>query len=229
VTVRELLTGTLRLIGAIASGDTPSSDDINDALSSFNMMAESWSADGLLISKVTIETFTISSGQQTKSIGKSSADWDTYRPTMLLNAGVMDGTNEIPIKVITADEWRKITDKSLQSTFPTVVYPEGTSPNETLKFWPIPSQNLSVVLYSYKPFQTFALDDELELLPGYNRAIKYNLAIELAPEWNKVVSPEIAKIAEESISQIKRRNTRPALMVTDAPQSNKRFNILTGE
>ena len=70
--------------------------------------------------------------------------------------------------------------------------------------------------------------------PGYRRMITFNLANELAP-WYPVVQPDprIAKIAAESIGNIKRANTRIPLAVFDRSlpmgQTRGAFNYRTGD
>lgn len=52
---------------------------------------------------------------------------------------------------------------------------------------------------------TFAtVDDEVDLAPGYARALRYNLAVALAPDYGYALPGEIAGPAAESKTIIKR-------------------------
>ena len=68
---------------------------------------------------------------------------------------------------------------------------------------------------SLTPFQT--LDSEVSLPNGYERAIKFNLAVELAPEYGTTLRPEVAQIANDSLSQIKNTNYRTPRTTSDLP------------
>jgi hypothetical protein len=58
-------------------------------------------------------------------------------------------------------------------------------------------------LYSLKPWTEITTLTSNTSFPGeYDRAIKYNLAIELAPEYGTEVSPAVAKMAEDALNDI---------------------------
>lgn len=86
------------------------------------------------------------------------------------------------------------------------------------------------MLYSWKPFSSFAsVNDEIELPPGYERALRYNLAVELYPEYGKEPPASIYSAAQESKAAIKRMNIKPSYLVTDPFFTRRPFNILTGD
>jgi hypothetical protein len=213
-TARDLIKGSLRLIGAIAAGETPSAAEQADALSTLNEMLDSWSLERLAVPARIREEFAVSTSPVTMGSG---ADLDTARPIRIEAAAVMINNVEHPIEVVGHDEWSEIKQKSLTSTLPTHLYPQGTTPLETINLWPMPSGSVTLVLYSWKALSQLATaTSDVELPNGYLRALRYNLAIELAPEYGKVASAEIAKIAKESKENIKRANKRPIYMTSDA-------------
>jgi hypothetical protein len=220
VTASDLITASLRLIGAIASEETPSASEATDGLSALNMLLGSWSNEHLTVYKVTREEFNLTAGQRLYAMGDTS-DFDTVRPIKIERAGIIDQSvspqTETPIRVATPQEWAAISQKQFGNARPTHVYPEGGYPEINLYFYPIPSANLGVALYSWKPLEEFAaLTTVIELPPGYARALKFNLAQDLAPEYGKSVSPEIAAIALESKAAIKRVNHQPRLLQVDS-------------
>jgi 2-hydroxychromene-2-carboxylate isomerase len=58
-------------------------------------------------------------------------------------------------------------------------------------------------------------EDDVIFPPGYERAIISSLAVEIAPEYQKTVSPELAAIQRASKAAIKRLNTREPISRTD--------------
>lgn len=233
-TVRDLLNSTLRLLGVLASGETASSSELTDGLSVLNSMLDSWSTENLLILSNSIEEFDLVSGQQSYTIG-ASGNFNTSRPVRINNA-TLKYTNttdqqEIPLEIINLDQWSQIDIKSLQSGEPRKLFYNPTFPLATIYIWPKPTTNHKIVLYTEKLLTSYTnLSNSLSLSPGYLKAVRYNLAVDLAPEYGKSVPPEILKGAEESKSHIMRLNTKPELMqMDDAVMFGRRsFDYRTG-
>jgi hypothetical protein len=232
-TVRELINDSLALIGVLADGETATASEQASALRSLNRMMGRWSSENLLIHAKVRETFTLTSGQQSYSMG-SGGDFNTTRPMRIEHAGIVEsgGSSEIPISILNLEEWALITVKTTQSSFPTGLYAEGTYPTETIKVWPVPNTGCTLVLYSWKPLSSFAsVNTDVSLPPGYEDAIVYNLAVRLAPEYEKEPSAALLLEADESKGNIKRMNIQPQYMSCDAAVLSRSgpFNIYTGE
>lgn len=235
MTALDLITGSLRLLGVTASGESLSANESSDALSALNDLLDSWSTQSLLVPNRVREVFPLVSGQQSYTIG-TGGNFNTARPMRIENALIQmtstSPTAEIPLKILTKDQFAGIILKGLTSTYPRYVYPEGTFPLETLNVWPIPSQADNIVLYSWKPLANLtSLSTVLNLPPGYNRALKHHLAVELAPEFGRSVAPEIVAVADAAIADIKRMNFKPSYMrVDDALKATPAvWNWMTGE
>lgn len=211
-TVRDLIKGSLRLIGAIASGETPRADEQADALFVLNDMIESWSTEGLVLRRNTRETYTATGGVQTFTMG-TGGNFNTTRPIALERAAVMQNDIEVPLEILNIDEWADIANKSQTSTYPIKIYEDNNFPLNNVSLWPIPSANVQLVLYSWKPLSRFSsVNDTIQLPPGFQRALRYNLAVELAPEYEKSAAAEVVAIASESKANIKKTNTKPIYM-----------------
>lgn len=232
-TVNDLIKGSLRLLGAIAQGETPSSNASADALSALNDMLESWSNDGFLIYHRVIESLTLTASTASYTIGSSGA-FNTTRPVRIANALVkQSGSNdEIPIRIYNEDEWAQISDKTLTSILPQGIYYDPNFALGLIYVWPVPSATASLILYSDKPLSNFSLiADTVSLPPGYKEAMRYNLAVRLAPEYGRPISQDIAMIASESKAAIMRTNNEPVYMQSDVfglVGDKKQFNIHTG-
>jgi hypothetical protein len=51
-TVRDRIKRAMRLIGAAATGETPSADELADGLTALNAMLSSWSLESLLVPSI---------------------------------------------------------------------------------------------------------------------------------------------------------------------------------
>lgn len=233
-TARNLIEGSLRLVGALSQGESASASEMSDALSALNMMLSSWSNESLLIYTKAREEFPLVAGTDSYTMG-DGATFDTARPTRIENAAIeISGSDpqEFPIDIITRDEYAKIGDKATQSSLPTKLYPSNTYPNETLFLWPVPSAAHNLVLYSWKPLVQFTdASDTISLPDGYERAIKYNLAVEIGPEYGRPTPAEVSAIAMESKAAIKRMNVKPLYLGCDQATLSrvKGFDYRIGE
>lgn len=233
-TARDIIKGSLRLIGAIASGENPSASELSDGLDTLNEMLDSWSNESLLIHAKIRETFPLVGGKQSYSMGPSG-DFDTSRPQRIENALLQDSSAspqyETPIKILVQDQWAAIPIKDISTSIPTELYVEDTYPLAALNFWPIPSEAKNVVLYSWKPLTNFATaDTTITLPPGYLKALRYNLALELSPEFGREPSALIVNSAVESKANIKRMNIKPMFLKIDSGLlRGKAFDWRTGE
>lgn len=218
-TVRDLIKGSMRLLGALSTGETPSADELSEGLFALNDMVESWSTEGLIIPTMVREAFTLTAGTQTYTMG-TGGSFNTTRPLVIEGAALEDQSAtpklEIPVAVLTPIEWAALPLKTMSSTLPTKLYAEGTSPLETVNIWPNPTVANKLVIYSRKAISSFAgANTTISLPPGYFRALKYNLAIEWAPEFGKDPSAVVVAIAERSLANIKRKNKRPRFLKVD--------------
>lgn len=233
-TARDLITGALRLIGAVSTNETPSAAEQSDALSALNDLLASWSNEGLVVFQTLREEFDLVAGQQTYTIGPSG-DFDTERPLRINNALVQTQASpqaELGIKLIELDEWARLIVKSVQSPIPRYLYFEATYPLAKINLWPVPSVTTKLILYMQDPLASLANSNAtIDLPPGYARALRFNLALELAPEYGKNLDPLVMQNAMEAKENIKRINIRTHLMKTDpgAMPGSKIFNWLTGE
>lgn len=233
--VRDLLSSSLRLLGAIATGETPSAAEQADALAAVNRMVDSWSNEELLIYADVVETFNLVPGQQTYTMGPSG-NFNTVRPQRIEKARLQTVTSglpaDLPLTLVTLDEWARIIIKTQSSSLPLRLYIEENYPLMNLNLWPIPNIANKIVLWSWKPLTRFAtVDDDVSFPPGYERMIVYNGALELAPEYGREPSATVLSTAIESKANIKRMNTQPSYLSTDSAirSRNRRFNILKGD
>ena len=74
----------------------------------------------------------------------------------------------------------------------------------------------AVFRQSYLQIQSFAdKDASITLPPGYARALIFNLACEIAPDYNKEPGPSLLKSAAESKGILKRNNRQDVTMKFD--------------
>ena len=89
--------------------------------------------------------------------------------------------------------------KQLVSSYPNIIYLDPTQPVATLHVWPVPDLPYTLQLLPWMAHSPYGgWDDVLEWPSGYARAMQYNLACEIAPQYGVEPSPTMLRTAEES-------------------------------
>lgn len=229
-TIRDLITGSLRLIEELGAGDTASAESCADGLTALNAMIGSWSIQGDLVYTETVETFTLTANDGSYTIGPTG-DFATTRPSRIIAITVNDGTNDFPLTMYSIDQYASIPNKTIQGP-PDSVYSDYNFPDLTVKLHPLPGPGYTMTVYSEKPLSEYsAIADTLTVPPGYERALRYNLAAEIAPEYGKQAPPAVMKIAIESKNAIRNQNNRAdndKITVDEALLGGGGFDIYSG-
>lgn len=224
-TATEIIRRSLRLIGAIAGGETPSSTEQADALEALNAMLDSWRTESLAVYAFRDETLTLD-GSASYTIG-TGGNLNTTRPVKIESAHERVGDTDYPVKLASAAAWYGLAAKSTTSDVAEWLYYEPAYPLGTLYLYPKATTGV-LHLVTWVPFTAFAASDSVALPPGYQDAITYHLALRLAPEYGRPVTPELAAMARAAKDNLQRVNFRPPLMSTGLEEGRK-ADIRSGE
>lgn len=222
MTGQDLIDGALRLIGALAEGETASANTTNDALSALNDLLDSWSNESLIAFPVVREQLTFASaGLKQTYVWGTDGDLASARPMRIQMALIQINSSspaiELPLNILNQDQYSDVVLKGTTSTYPTAIYFDDAYPAINMSVWPVPTDSTSnLIFYSQKTLTSAALSTPLSLIPGYQRALRFNLAIELGPEFGRPVPQEVIAIAEQAKAAIKRNNIMPVLLKVDS-------------
>ncbi|NVN13883.1 hypothetical protein HUK84_22530, partial [Nguyenibacter vanlangensis] len=94
----SIVNGALRLIGAIASGETPPDNEFQDALDALNGLIKAWQVSGVHVWTQTEATVFLQPGQARYAIGVAGTDHasETYAATQS-SAGAAAGAAVLPV------------------------------------------------------------------------------------------------------------------------------------
>ena len=193
-----------------------SAEQAADGLEILNQLLSSWNGENLMLPFRTTETLTYSASQSVYTIG-SGGDLDTVRPIQIIDAYHDNGGTSYPMRTMTLQQYNNIETKAI-STFPERYYYEPVSTLGKLYFDFQPTTAMSLILTSMKEVTAFAsLDTSIPLASEYDRALRTNLMIDIAPEYGMSVSQETMFSATESKAAIKRiaRANRESVMSID--------------
>lgn len=227
MTANDLISSALRLIGVLASGETPSAPEANDGLTILNQMLDAWSTERLALFTVQRQVVIPAVLKQAYTVG-AGGDFNIPRPPRIDRVGVISLTNavqplELPVEMLTDVGWEAIPVKNISSSLPLKVWNDLGYPLMTLSFWPIPNVQVNFALYTWTALNQFPdLVTDEEFPPGYLKALRYNLAVDLAPEFGREVPPVVAAQAISSKATIKSMNSVPLDLRCDEATVNQR-------
>lgn len=210
-----LIASSMRLIGALDSGEVPEPDEANDFLVVLNDMLDAWAAERLMCFTIDINEFNLIPGQQTYTLG-SGGDFNMPRPAKIERMSIVSFQNaaqplELPIQMYTDWDWQSVPVKNITTALPNAVYDDGGYPFRRLSFWCVPNAHVATRIYSWEMLNQFPdLTTDLTFPPGYSEALRYNLAkrliSEMPADYNPVMVSTTLDTAVESLARVRSMN-----------------------
>jgi len=228
-TAQDLIKGAYRSIGVIGQGKTMSSFLAKNGLEALNQMLGMWSTQDFLIPARVSESLSIATAGHEFTIG-TGGDFDTDRPEEIVDGYVSSGGTDYSLEVFTMGEYNDIRTKNV-GIIPSRLWYEPSYPLG--KIYLDGNIGIAYTLHidSYKPLTSFpTLTTAVSLPAGYEEAIKFNLALRLAPENGKTPNQMIYSFAESGVNHLKTRRASQRTPVSKMPAglSNRRgWNILS--
>jgi len=232
-TAGDLINGSLRLLGVLAEGETPSSETSQDALAAMNQMIQSWNTERLAVFSTQDQDVTWPSNQRSRTFGPTG-DIVANRPVSIDDSTYFrDPANGISfgLKLINQQQYNGIAVKTVTSTYPQVLWVNMTYPDIEMYVYPVPTKVLEFHVVSIEELtQPANLATDLAFPPGYLRCFRYNLACELAPEFGTEPSRQVQRIAMTSKRNLKRINNPDDIMALpySIVGTRQRYSIYAG-
>lgn len=236
-TVRQIIEAAYRKCGGIvAAGETPPAYLMQDGLGALKIMLDGWAIEGLVVYATLKQEFTWPASTAMRTIGPGPiSNFDGTRPVQLQKyCSTSNGTDTKPLREILLDDFSLLGDDTT-SDLPSYIYVNRTVPLAELYLWPIPESEVTLTLYSTLALNlpvdvdgVTDLSDDLDVPPGYELAIVYNLAVHLCPELGLEPTPNLVRQAVISKRNMKRANNRPITLQTEIPKGVSRYNIQAG-
>ncbi len=212
IVINDLLRSSFRCIGQLRPGFGHSPSELTDGLFILNAMLDSWSTDDLNAFCELIQSFTLTPGVQTYSIGSGGA-FNGARPTRIDKGTLVVLSNpasplRMDLRLMDDEEWQSINLQSTASTLPRKLFYNPTFPLGTVNLWPSPTEADKVELSSAQNLAGgfTAGTDAFVAPPGYLDAVRYQLAVRLAMEWDKPLKDGVMMLATEALAKIQRLN-----------------------
>jgi len=223
----DIITDAAKRIGAVFKSEVLDADEAADGLKKLNNMLDSWSNDDLLTYAMTLESFSLTgAASYTMGVG---GDFNTSRPIDIKTAVVRSGSIDYPLTPLTQQQYQEnIPLKSIVSTIPEFLTYDNGYPLATITLYSVPVAGTTLRMLSNKPLANLsALTTTVDLPPGWNEALEYNLARRMASGYGTALKPDDLVIARESLGAIRRSTSiNNAMPPMDSVGSSR--NIFTG-
>lgn len=215
-TYGDYIRAALQDLGVLDAVEPGDADDLEKGRRELNGLIGQWSAENLNIYSEARTVWTLVPFQASYTVG-AGGNVNIARPQFVRQVNFQD-TSQVPTleyqlgKLLTDEAYSRIEIKNQTSPFPSVAYYNPTFPFGTLFFWQIPTKpTLQGVMYSKTAITTIAaITDIVSLPPVYERFIVKNLAVELAPGFQRTAAPELVQQAISAMTVLKRSNVRMA-------------------
>lgn len=222
-TARDIITLALQDCGAFGLGQTPTGEDINNALTRLNWMIQQWQKKRWLVWRL-LDLSVVSTGAQTYSIGPSAANINlSYRPDKLefayfrLTTQSQPSQVDYPLELIQSrEDYSRIALKQL-TAFPQYMFYDPALPNGFLYPWPLPQASIYELHVLVKEaFAPFASLTTTVVLPDETyAALFYNLQVRLCAAYRIPPQPALVALAKDSLQTLRSANYAIARLQVD--------------
>jgi hypothetical protein len=207
-TAQEIITAALRILSVVDSDTTPTTTQLNDGMAALNLLVKQWmhnpnyAMTGLQSWHQTEQTLDTSSltAKQSYTLAPSGGDQTMQIPVDILAVTRVNssGGRSLMTKASLNRflEWGCRTNTGTPTEW---FYQRGLS-SGVLWFNVVPSDTtIDYVLTYIRPIQDIdALSNHLDFPVEWLRALKFNLAVELALEYGIEISQTLATMANNS-------------------------------
>jgi hypothetical protein len=200
----QVITGALRKLGVLASGNSPTTEQTNDASEALNALVKAFQADGMPLWAITSHTWTVTSGTSSYVIGIGQT-LNTVAPLRVIQAFyIVEDTAQVPMNVYNRYDFNQLPVNGTQiSGVPVNLYYQPTVPatdySGTIKLWPVPNDSTTQITIHYtRPFQDMdGATDNFDFPSYWIQALISNLAWVMAGEYG-VPPNDRAILAQEA-------------------------------
>lgn len=218
---------------------TPSPAQFQDAIDELNRLAGSLNCDRLFIYSIARNEYPLDPAKATYTIGESpdpfaEIDFRAQRPQLIERANIISGSSELavtyPLGLATDLQWADIGVRQMPDSIPQILYNDRAYPVSTLYFWGQPASGQVLELFTWVQVPAFQNVTDVVLLPmQYEDALVLNLAVRLAPHFQKVLDQNVREDARVALMHLRSINAPRPIADTRALGCGCNYNVFTDE
>lgn len=211
VTAADIIKGALRSIGQLETGETPSADEISDGLEALNLLCKQWTAPpnpvapGLKMWLRKTASISLTLNQAYLELKSSGGDHDIdVPPVRIIRLALVDSNSyETDLLEMTQGEYDRLYSKGIDAGTITKWFYDRQLATGWIYFNNKPNDVTtypSVKIRYHRTVEDFdAQTDSPDFPQEWYRPLRFNLAIDLAPEYGVDVNQTLFTIAKEAL------------------------------
>jgi len=188
VTRDDIIKRALRLIGVVAQGETPTTDQTTEAALALNGLVKAWQTDGMPLWALKTYSVPLTANTSSYRIGVSQTI-NTPKPLKVIQAWNHNTSSnvDVPMRILTKQEYNILGNKTSTGN-PIQLYYDPQNSYGDLYVFPVPTSteaaaNTLSIVYQ-RPFEDFDVSTDTPDFPQeWYDALAYGLATRLAPEY----------------------------------------------
>jgi hypothetical protein len=203
ITVQQLVNLSLRDLNWIRPGQSPSTDESNDAFNTLQEIIANWSQEGLLVPTHAVTSYSLAANTNAYTFGVS-ATWATTGLPIKIKGAIssLSGFQQGLEIMNMGDFERSIANATARTdALPSRLGYDDAAPQRNVLLWPTPNSSSAAILVTYwVPMTPFvALTDTVAFaLPAFEQAVRDELALRQAPMFPVPFNPMWAAKAQAS-------------------------------
>ena len=229
ITPRRLIIDAYRSLGVLRPGQGPTEDGVEEALGILNDMVDAWQLERLMIYGISPTAYTVPPSPP-YTLGAGGTLGATV-PVRIEAAEVIRNGVKQDLPILALDCWRAGRSG---------IWIDSGYPVATLHATPALNAGETLTLYGWQPVTQFkSADQRYDFAPGYAKALRWNLACEMAPgaliqrKIPDALYQSIERYAIESKAWIKSFHSSPPPVMSGDPAlacgcSGGAWDIYTG-
>jgi len=217
ITALALITNSMRKLGVIATGETPTAAEAADGLAALGDVIESYNIEAMSVWESAAQAFTLTPGTAAYTIGPSGT-LVTSAPRPVEIEGVYGSFDGVDYRVApwTYDQYMAATVKATSTLYPLRYAYLNDYPDGRLFLWPTPAQAITLnVDYSVQIPALTDLTNVMAFPPGYIRALQWELAAELAADYGVQMDATQMAGVRASKAALRKSNRTPSVSRLD--------------
>ena len=198
----KVINGALRALGVLRAGDSVENDPTleADCAEALNLMLKSWQNLGIQLWTRKQQTVPFTTATSSVNFKTPGGGVNIAPPLRIIDAYRKDTSSDVPMTLLSRLDYDQLSNKASNGV-PTQFFYDYQATEGTLYVWPAASSNTNIVVTYHKPFDDMDSNvDSLDFPQSWQEAVKWNLAMRLAPEFGRQVTQEIAILATQTLS-----------------------------
>jgi hypothetical protein len=206
----DIIKTALRKCGALGDWESPTTEQTTAAALALQMLVKAWQSQGMpvwVIKEQAIPSTNLAGGTVNIGVGQTI---NVAKPLKVLQAFLRRDDLDTPLDIWDRWNFNTLVNHGIEGT-PTILYYQPLLNYGTLFCYPLPDAatqtDTSVVIHYQAMFEDMDSDsNDLAFPPEWTKAVTYQLAVDLAPEYGLSINErqqlkmEAKEIKEEALS-----------------------------